>query len=109
MAKKTVPPKKRRAAAKAPAKPRLVVTVDYPQEGEQILPGHYSIRLTAAGAGQAQARLSGGEWLECREAVGHFWLDWAPAPGRVLIEARARAGKGRWAAASARPVVVSAD
>lgn len=64
--------------------------------------GHYTIRLTAAGAAQAQVRLDSGEWRECRESVGHFWYDWAPRPGSARIEARVRAGKGRWAAAPAR-------
>ena len=107
MAKKTVPPKKRRAAAKAPAQPRLVVTVDYPQEGEQILPGHYSIRVTAAGAAQAQVRFGDGEWLDCRESVGHFWFDWNAVSGEFALGARARVDKGRWASSAARSVRVS--
>lgn len=114
MAKRPAAPKPRPAARKPAAKPAaarkpaLAVSVDYPREGEAVRPGHYAIRLTAAGAAQAQARLNGGEWRECREAIGHFWLDWAPRPGAALIEARARAGKGRWAAAPARGCVVEA-
>lgn len=114
VAKKISAPKARpvtkKAAAKPAAakKPRLAVTVDHPLEGEAVRPGHYSIRLTAAGAGQAQVRLDGGEWRDCREAVGHFWFDWAPQAGAVRIEARARAGKGRWAAAPARACAVEA-
>ncbi len=112
MAKKISVPKTPRAparpAAKAAAskKPGLSVSIDYPRENEAVRPGHYSIRLTAAGAGSAQVRLDGGDWLDCREDVGHYWLDWAPRPGEVRIEARARAGKGRWAAAPARVVLV---
>ncbi len=97
-------------AAKKPAAPKkaaLTVTIDYPLEGEAIHPGHYSIRITAAGAGQAQARIAGGDWLDCREAVGHFWLDWSPASGPVLLEARARAGKARWTSAASRRCVVA--
>lgn len=110
MAKKISAPKTRRPAAvkTASKKPRLEAAVDHPQEGEVVRPGHYSIRLTAAGAGQAQVRLDGGEWRDCREAVGHFWFDWAPRTGPARIEARARAGKGRWAAAPARACVVDA-
>lgn len=94
--------------AKAPARKKaaLAVSIDYPQAGEAVRSGHYSIRLTASGASSAQVRLDGGEWLECREAVGHFWLDWTPKAGSASIEARARSGKGRWAAAPARPVSV---
>ena len=112
MAKKTNSPKIRRPAAKRAAsnpaarKPRLAVAVDYPLEGETVRPGHYSIRLTAAGAGQAQVRFDGGGWSDCREAVGHFWFDWAPQAGPARIEARARAGKGRWVAAPARACAV---
>lgn len=95
-------------SAKAPAKKKaaLAVSIDYPQEGESVRSGHYAIRLTASGASSAQVRLGDGEWLDCREAVGHFWLDWAPVAGSVSIEARARSGKGRWTAAPARPVSV---
>ncbi|MDE2143093.1 MAG: hypothetical protein KGJ84_11850 [Elusimicrobia bacterium] len=100
MAKKIASPKAVRPACKP--------IVDYPREGEIVRPGHYSIRLTAAGAGQVQARLNAGEWSDCREAVGHHWFDWTPVVGPVLIEARARIGKGRWTAAPARACVVSA-
>jgi hypothetical protein len=100
-------PARTAAKADAPKKSRLAVSIDYPQADEAVRPGHYSIRLTAAGASSAQARLDGGEWLGCREAVGHFWMDWSPRPGAVRIEARARSGKGRWNAAPARSVAVS--
>ena len=89
-------------------KPPLTVSIDYPLGGEAVHPGHYSIRLTAAGAGQAQVRFDGGDWLDCREALGHHWFDWAPQAGPALIEARARAGKGRWTAAAARGCIVAA-
>jgi hypothetical protein len=102
--KKAVAPKKKSAVPKAAA---LTVAVDYPSEGELVRPGHYSIRITATGAAQAQVRLDGGEWAGCREAIGHFWFDWAPAAGPALIEARARSGKGRWTASAVRSCVVS--
>jgi hypothetical protein len=113
VAKKMNPVKIRPAAPRsavkkaAPKKPRLAVSIDYPQEGEAVRAGHYSIRLTAAGASTAQGRFDGGDWLDFREAVGHFWLDWAPRVGKVLLEARARLGKGRWTAAPARVAVVA--
>jgi hypothetical protein len=93
-------------AAKASAKPKLEATIDFPQAGETVRPGHYSIRVTATGATQVQARVGAGEWNECRESVGHFWLDWAPEAGKCVLSARARVGKGRWTAAAERAVVV---
>lgn len=105
MAKKIPAPKKKPAAKPAVKKAAASVVIDYPQVHEIVLPGHYSIRVTAAGASQAQVRVNGDGWAECRSAAGHFWLDWAPEPGAAVIEARARAGKGRWAAAE-RDVVV---
>ena len=114
MADRKISVKTRRAAAPraavkkaAPKRARLAVSIDYPQEGEAVRSGHYSIRLTADGASSAQCRLGGGDWFECREAVGHFWLDCAPMTGVVRLEARARSGKGRWAASPARIVVVA--
>lgn len=105
---KTMPaaPKKTPKAA-APKKAALSVSIDYPKEGEAVRSGHYSIRLTADGASSAQVRFEGGDWVDCREAVGHFWLDWMCGAGKVRLEARARSGKGRWAASPARAVVVA--
>jgi hypothetical protein len=94
------------AAKKALKKMPLSVSIDYPLEGEAVHAGHYSIRLTAAGASQAEIRFDGGDWHGCREAVGHFWLDWAPRTGETRLEVRARSGKGRWTAAPARVAVV---
>lgn len=104
MAKKIAGAKKKPSAPKAASKeaPRII---DYPKEHEIVLPGHYSIRLTAHGATEAQVRIDGGEWAACREAAGHFWHDWAPQPGAARIEARARKGKGRWTAEAREAVV----
>lgn len=88
MAKRIVSAKK-----SAPA-----LTFDYPPEGEPVRRGHYSIRLTAAaGVREAQVRVGGGPWADCRQAVGHYWFDWAPVPGTERIETRSRRGKARWA------------
>jgi hypothetical protein len=102
-APKTAAPK-RAAKPAAPKKSSLSVTIDYPQDGETVRPGHYSIRLTVSAPAEVQLRVNGGEWLSCREAVGHYWLDWSAAP--AVLEARARAGKGRWSASPARAVAV---
>jgi hypothetical protein len=101
MAKKIVVAKKKSAA-----KSSLTVVIDYPQVHEIVLPGHYSIRLTAPGAGQAQVRFNGEEWLDCRDTHGHFWHDWTAQAGRARLEARARTGKGRWSPVAERDVIV---
>ena len=93
--------------AKPSAPTRLEVSVDYPREAEPVSAGHYAIRVSAIGAQEAQVQADGEGWCCCREAVGHFWLDWWPKPGRRLIEARARVGKGRWAKSAARACLVS--
>lgn len=103
---KPAAPKKTPKAA-APKKAALSVAIDYPQEGEAVRAGHYSIRVTADGASSAQVRVDGGDWADCREAVGHFWLDWMCGTGESRLEARARSGKGRWTAAPARSVAVA--
>lgn len=108
MAKKTSAVKES-AAKKTVRKSGLSVVIDYPEAREIVRPGHYSIRLTVPGAGQAQVRFDGGEWNECRESLGHFWHDWAPQAGRVCVEARARAGSGRWSPLAEREVVVTAE
>jgi hypothetical protein len=110
MAKSISPTKTRRSAASAAqpaAKPKLSASIDYPKAGEAVRPGHYAIRVTATGAGRVQARVGAGAWADCRESVGHFWLDWSPAAGAVVLSARARVGKGRWTAAVKRSVVVA--
>lgn len=95
------------ARKKPAASPKLSVSVDYPQEGERVLPGHYAVRITAAGAEAVEVRLDGTDWLACRESLGHFWYDWAPQkPGPVTLAARARRGKGRWAASPERSCFV---
>lgn len=100
--------KKAAAPRKAPAA-KLSVVIDYPREGDLVRPGHYAIRVDAVGADQLQLRLDGTDWIDCREAVGFFWYDWAPQkPGAVVLSARARKGKGRWVASAERRCVVEA-
>lgn len=111
MVKKTVVAKKpvvKKAVSKKTPAPKmgLAVVIDYPEEHAVILPGHYAVRLTAAGATQAQLRFDGGEWFDCRESLGHFWYDWAPQSGRVRLASRARTGKGRWTPTAERDIVV---
>lgn len=114
MAKKTVVSKARAGAARGSGRRGAAAAgakaaIDYPAAGEIVKPGHYSIRLTAAGAERVQVRLDGTEWRECRESLGHFWHDWAPQAGRFLLQARARRGSGRWGPAAERDVVVTSE
>jgi hypothetical protein len=108
MKKKTVAKGKKRASLppKKPAPRKLAAAIDFPQENEAVRPGHYSIRVTATGATQAQVRVGAREWTNCRESVGHFWRDWAPTPGAFDLAVRARRGKGRWCAVVVRGVNV---
>ena len=87
----------------------LKVSIDHPQAGEIVRPGHYALRLSAARADRAQVRFDKGAWQDCRESLGHFWYDWAPQAGRACVQVRARAGLGRWSAAVERDVVVTAE
>lgn len=103
--KKPVRPSKKKSAPKAPS---LTVTIDYPLDCESVRPGHYAVRVTADGAESVQARVNDDDWSDCRESVGHYWLDWAPVPGPARLEARARRGKGKWASAAPRGCVVEA-
>ncbi len=90
--------KKKRATAKLQvAAPKAdTLTIDYPRDGEPVCAGHYAIRLTAAEADLVQIRIDGGDWQNCRQAVGHYWFDWAPRGGDAHIESRSRRGNGRW-------------
>ncbi|MBI3565202.1 MAG: hypothetical protein HY079_08405 [Elusimicrobia bacterium] len=106
---KAVPAAAKPAAKKsaAPKKAALTPIIDHPLEGETLRPGHYSVRVSAPAEAQVQVRLDGGEWLDCREAAGFRWFDFAPAIGLARLEVRARLGKGRWSAVVERSCVVA--
>ncbi|NNN06207.1 MAG: hypothetical protein HKL90_09940 [Elusimicrobia bacterium] len=97
-----------KTSLRMPTKPKLVAVVDYPQDGEAVRPGHYAVRVTATGAGQVQIRVDDAAWSDCRESIGHFWLDWSPVEGERRLQARARVGKGRWSLSAERAVRVAA-
>ena len=100
MKKKTKPSPKATSSA---------VVIDFPTQEEQVMPGHYAIRLTAPGAAEVQVSIAGGDWQGCRESAGHFWYDWRPEQeGPCAIEARARSGKGRWSKSEPCDCVVCA-
>lgn len=104
-----VKPRRAASAPKTPAKPKLSAVLDYPQDGEAVRPGHYAVRVAAAGAGQVQVRIDDAPWFDCRQSVGHFWLDWSPVEGERRLQARARSGKGRWSACAERIVNVAPE
>ena len=86
---KTAAPKKQKAPS-----PRL--DVDFPREGEEVLSGHYAVRVSAEGAEDVEVSVNDGPWQPCRAAAGFFWYDWAPSePGTHVILVRWRRGKFR--------------
>lgn len=111
-------PKKAKApkavkAAKAPKAPKAVkaaapaVSLDYPQAGEQVLLGHYAVRVAAKPDVAVEVAVDGGPWQACREAVGYYWFDWSPAaPGEHTLVARAKNGGPRFGKSDEVSVVV---
>ena len=70
-------------------------SIDYPQAGEKVSPGHYSIRISGC-QGECQAAIDDGEWQACRTSDGYCWYDWQPQEaGRHRITVRARSGS-KW-------------
>ncbi|MFH2203705.1 MAG: hypothetical protein ABIJ96_11355 [Elusimicrobiota bacterium] len=84
-------------AKKTPAKPHArTVFIDYPQDGEVIRPGDYTIRIGASAGHDVEVAFNGKGWSKCRAAAGYYWYDWKPEkPGKVRIVARARNGGNR--------------
>ena len=93
MPTRTTTQRRKTPAEAAPVAPPAS-QIDYPQEGEKIIPGHYAIRISAD-ATDVEINVSG-DWKKCRTSVGFFWYDWQPTPGRYELKFRYRSGKGRW-------------
>jgi len=73
-----------------PAQTKQNLSIDYPQEGERVNPGHYSIRVSAIGE-QTQVSIDNGTWQNCRQDSGYDWYDWNPeGTGTHRITARTR-------------------
>jgi hypothetical protein len=97
--KPAVPAKKSQEAAEA--------TIDFPQEGELVVPGHYAVRITAQPGFDVEISTDGKIWQFTRPSVGFHWFDWYPAkPGRTVLSVRVKSGKSRWKTASERECVV---
>ncbi|MBI3297354.1 MAG: hypothetical protein HYZ75_04260 [Elusimicrobia bacterium] len=98
-------PKKARKAPKAAKAP--AVLLDYPQEGEAVLPGSYTIRVAAGCEHKVELSIDGGPWTECRQSVGYYWYDWNPsAPGEHRLVARAKNGGPRFMTSEERVCLV---
>ncbi len=70
------------------------ISVDYPQEGEKIISGHYAVRISAP-AGAVEISVNGSDWQPCRSDSGYFWFDWWPTEaGKYKLTARMNAGDG---------------
>ncbi len=81
----TLKTSRKRASARKSLKK---VFVDFPQEGEHVRPGNYSIRVGAVANGGAEVTVNGKTWNKCRPSVGYYWFDWrAEKPGPVKIVA----------------------
>lgn len=100
--------RKPRAAAKGPkASKAAAVVLDFPAPEEKVAPGHYAIRVAANNEMKVEVSIDGGEWTECRPAVGYYWYDWTPAtPGEHRIVARAKNGGPRFAKTEERVCLV---
>ena len=79
-----------------PALSNEYVVVDFPKNGEKILPVHYAFRI---GANQENIEISmdGGEWKSCRKGSGYFWYDWNSIPaGKHKCAARMKLTNGKY-------------
>ncbi|TPW21254.1 MAG: hypothetical protein FD126_871 [Elusimicrobia bacterium] len=107
--KKAKAPKAVKAAAPRAAKtPKaLAVLLEYPRAGEQVLPGHYAVRIAAKPEVTVEISVDGAPFQPCREAVGYYWFDWTPsALGTHTLVARAKNGGPRTATTEERTVLV---
>lgn len=87
------------------AKP--AVSVDFPQAGEGVLPGHYAIRITAPEAARVEISIDNSPWQPCREDSGHWWYDWTGfEPGNHQARVQALGGNGAILAVATRQITV---
>lgn len=94
-------------AVKKPQPAAEEATVDFPQEGELVLPGHYAVRISAQPGFDVEISSDGKEWHPTRFSVGFHWYDWnISRPGRAVLSLRVKSGKGRWKKIGERECVV---
>jgi hypothetical protein len=79
------------------AKPRGMVTVDYPQEGEVVSSPNYSIRISAPqDAKNVELCINQSPWLPCRQAGGYWWFDCTDISSKPYqVRARMRSHDGK--------------
>ena len=73
------------------------ITLDYPQENENIVSREYAFRITTEGAMRSvSVSMDAGNWQPCREAVGHWWYDWSDykeGEHQVRVKAMTQSGE----------------
>lgn len=105
---KRAPRAKKQAAAKSPGGVQL--SIDYPQAGETVRPGHYSIRISATlPVALVEVSVDGGTWTPCRQDAGYWWYDWTNfETGEHRLRARVPASDGIKEARAERECQVNA-
>ena len=53
------------------------IQIDYPQEGEVVGSGHYTVRISAVDVLDVEVSIDEGPWQACRESAGYWWFDWS--------------------------------
>jgi len=115
--KKPTTPTTRRATKKAAVSPisdiqeivhaKAAVSIDYPQAGETVFPGHYAIRITAPEAAKTEISIDNSPWQPCREELGHWWYDWTDfEPGIHQARVQALSASGAITAVATRQITV---
>lgn len=57
------------------SKPKEYVVIDYPKDGDKILPYQYSVRIGAS-EGDVEISIDDKPWQPCRKNQGYYWFDW---------------------------------
>ena len=72
------------------------LSVNYPEQDEQIMGADYSVRVSAPeSARSVEVSVDQGVWLPCRQAIGYWWYDWTGfAEGEHEVVARCEAENG---------------
>lgn len=88
----------------------IALSIDYPQEGDVVLEGHYAVRISVPFAGQTQVSVNKGPWQTCRPDSGYQWFDWWPEKsGKQKLEARLVLDDGTILKAEVRSFTVKSE
>ncbi len=90
--------KKRIATKKtSPIKVKEYVVIDYPQNGDKILPQEYTMRIGASNGSPVEVSIDNQPWVECRGDQGYYWYDWKDIPlGTHTCVARKKLVSGKY-------------